>query len=107
MPASMDEGCAWKVVVRAYTICLLCVGQRLDGAAVHFIVLPTSKARQWAGGCQPDGKVAQIVNAHIVAANRSQRRFEDVFREHSIVDMAATASGSKQQRIPRCINEIG
>jgi hypothetical protein len=21
-------------------ICLLCVGQRLDGAAVHFIVLP-------------------------------------------------------------------
>jgi hypothetical protein len=41
------------------------------------------------------------------AANRSQRRFEDVFREHSIIDMAATASGSKQQRIPRCINEIG
>ena len=51
----MDEGCAWKVVVRAYTICLLCVGQRLDGAAVHFIVLPQARARQWAGGCQPDG----------------------------------------------------
>src|SRR3979490_3379638 len=39
----MDEGCAWKVVVRAYTICLLCVGQRLDGAAVHFIVLPQAR----------------------------------------------------------------
>jgi len=43
MPASMDEDCAWKVVVRVYTICLLCVGQRLDGAAVHFIVLPQEK----------------------------------------------------------------
>jgi hypothetical protein len=40
IPASMDEGCAWMVVLRAYMICLLCVGQRLDGAAVHFIVLP-------------------------------------------------------------------
>jgi hypothetical protein len=24
-------------------ICLLCVGQRLDGAAVHFIVLPQAR----------------------------------------------------------------
>jgi hypothetical protein len=29
--------------VRAYMICLLCVGQRLDGAAVHFIVLPQAR----------------------------------------------------------------
>jgi hypothetical protein len=43
MPASMDEDCAWKVVVRVYTICLLCVGQRLDGAAVHLIVLPQAR----------------------------------------------------------------
>ena len=34
MPASTDEGIASKVVVRAYTICLLWTGQRLDGAAV-------------------------------------------------------------------------
>ncbi|MDX6342587.1 MAG: hypothetical protein QOH87_2725 [Trebonia sp.] len=40
IPASMDEGCPWMVVLRAYMICLLCVGQRLDGAAVPFIVLP-------------------------------------------------------------------
>jgi hypothetical protein len=32
------------VVLRAYMICLLCVGQRLDGAAVHFIVLPQLRA---------------------------------------------------------------
>ena len=32
--------------LRAYTICLLCVGQRLDGAAVHFIVLPQREAWQ-------------------------------------------------------------
>jgi hypothetical protein len=31
------------VVLRAYMICLLCVGQRLDGAAVHFIVLPQAR----------------------------------------------------------------
>jgi len=43
MPASMDEGWAWMVVVRAYTICLLDVGQRLDGAAVHLIVLPRAR----------------------------------------------------------------
>jgi hypothetical protein len=39
----MDEGCPWMVVLRAYMICLLCVGQRLDGAAVHFIVLPQAR----------------------------------------------------------------
>jgi hypothetical protein len=43
IPASMDEGCPWMVVLRAYMICLLCVGQRLDGAAVHFIVLPQAR----------------------------------------------------------------
>ena len=32
IPTSMDEGCAW-IAVRACMICLLCVGQRLDGAA--------------------------------------------------------------------------
>jgi hypothetical protein len=39
----MDEDCARNVVLRAYTICLLCVGQRLDGAAVHLIVLPQAR----------------------------------------------------------------
>ena len=43
IPASMDEGCAWMVLLRAYMICLLCMGQRLDGAAVDLIVLPQAK----------------------------------------------------------------
>src|SRR5260370_23814185 len=43
MPAWMDEGCACKVVVRGSPICILCVGQRLDGAGVDFIVLPEAR----------------------------------------------------------------
>jgi hypothetical protein len=63
MPASMDEGCAWKVVVRAYMICLLHVGQRLDGAAVHFIVLP--QARRGNGRARVSGR--QFVVAAVAA----------------------------------------
>jgi hypothetical protein len=35
-------------------ICLLCVGQRLDGAAVHFIVLP--QARRGKGRAVQQGR---------------------------------------------------
>ena len=31
------------VLLRAYMTCLLCTGQRLDGAAVDLIVLPQAK----------------------------------------------------------------
>ena len=63
MPASMDEGCAWTVVVRAYMVCLLCKGQRLDGAAVHFIVPP--QARRGNGRTGVSRTAARhAINAH-------------------------------------------
>jgi len=45
MPASMDEDCARKVVLRAYTICLLCVGS-VSTAPPSLHRPPTGKARQ-------------------------------------------------------------
>ena len=39
----------------------------------------------------PD-EVSQIVHAHIVAANRNQRRFEVIFGEHPIIDMTTSPS---------------
>jgi hypothetical protein len=49
--SSMDEGCAWIVVLLAYMICLRCdVEQRLDGAAGPLHSPPVGKAWQWVAG---------------------------------------------------------
>ena len=51
IPASMDEGCAWMVVLRAYMICLRCMWGSVSTAPPdHFIVLPAGKAWQWVAG---------------------------------------------------------
>src|SRR3954468_9744909 len=51
MPASMDEGCAWIVVLRAYMICLRFMGGSVSTAPPdHFIVLPPARhGNGWAG----------------------------------------------------------
>ena len=44
MPSSMDEGCAWMVVLRAYIICLRCMWGSVSTAPPdHFIVLPRAR----------------------------------------------------------------
>ena len=44
IPASMDVGCAWIVVLRAYMICLRCMWGSVSTAPPdHFIVLPRAR----------------------------------------------------------------
>jgi hypothetical protein len=44
IPASMDEGCPWMVVLRAYMICLRCMWGSVSTAPPdHFIVLPRTR----------------------------------------------------------------
>src|ERR1700747_2787822 len=70
IPASMDEGCPWMVVLRAYMICLLCVRQRLDGDAVHFLVLPQLRRSNGRAG------VSQGPSARTVIPTRSFESLE-------------------------------
>jgi hypothetical protein len=63
IPASMDEGCPWMVVLRAYMICLLWVGQRLDGAAVHFIVLPQLRPGNGRAGVSQGPSAFRVIPA--------------------------------------------
>jgi hypothetical protein len=44
MPASMDEGCPWIVVLRAYIFCLRCMWGSVSTAPPdYFIVLPRAR----------------------------------------------------------------
>ena len=44
IPASMDEVCAWMVVLRAYMICLRCMWGSVSTAPPdYFIVLPQAR----------------------------------------------------------------
>jgi len=58
------------VVLRAYMICLLCVGQRRDGAAVHLIVLPQLRLGNGRAG------VSQGPSAYKVIPTRSFETLE-------------------------------